>query len=128
MTTRSTVSDLAALVESEPDAFDYVRRIELERALFALAKDFAFTEVGMVISGFSDEVLQELLTRTFDRPRTIRIVKVLMCVLEKIQLISSGDPYITLEGEDVTLEGRRQIITSLGGDLLILVKELDSIV
>ncbi len=36
--------------------------------------------------------------------------------------------YITLEGEDVTLEGRREIVTSLGGDLRTLLNELDSFV
>jgi len=128
MTARATVSRWAALVESKRDRFDYVRRIELERALFAIAKDLASTEVGIVISGFSDEVLQDLLAQAADRPRTIRIIKVLMRVLEKIRLISSGDPYITLEGEDVTLEGRREIVTSLGGDLRTLLNELDSFV
>jgi hypothetical protein len=128
MTPRTTVADLAVLVQKQPEAFDYVRRLELERALFALAKDFAFTEIGIVISGFNDEVLSELRDRSVNSARTIRIVNVLICVLEKIRLISSGDPYITLEGEDVTLEGRREIIVSLGDDLLALLKELDSIV
>jgi hypothetical protein len=128
MTPRTTVADLAILVQKQPDTFDYVRRLELERALFALAKDFAFTEIGMVISGFNDEVLNELRGRSVNSPRTTRIVNLLICVLEKIRLISSGDPYITLEGEDVTLEGRREIIVSLGDDLLALLKDLDSVI
>jgi hypothetical protein len=33
-----------------------------------------------------------------------------------------------LEGEDVTLEGRREIIVSLGDDLLALLKDLDSVI
>jgi hypothetical protein len=118
MTPRNTIADLAVLVQKQPDAFDYVRRLELERALFALAKDFAFTEIGIVISGFNDEVLNKLRDRSVNSARAIRIVNVLICVLDKIRLISSGDPYITLEGEEVTLEGRREIIVSLGDDLL----------
>jgi len=128
MTPRTTVADLAVLVQKQPEAFDYVRRLELERALFALAKDFAFTEIGIVMSGFNDEVLSELRDKSVNSARTSRIVNVLICALEKIRLISSGDPYITLEGEDVTLEGRREIIVSLGDDLLALLKELDSVV
>ena len=123
MTPLFTLSMMAELVETQPEAFDYVHRLELERALFSIAKEFASEELGTNISGFSDQVLQELQARSVDLTAAAKVVTVLIRILRRIQLISSGDPYITLEGEDIVLEGRREVIVSLGSDLRTLLAE-----
>ncbi len=55
---------IAALVEQQSTAFDYVRRIGLERALFALISDLACKKLEISISGFSDEMLEKLQARS----------------------------------------------------------------
>jgi hypothetical protein len=125
MSVKDEISECATLVEQQPQAFDYVHRIALERALFALVSDFALTEFEIAITGFSDEMVLKLEERCHDVGRSEAPLNTLKQILEKIQLISSGDPYITLEGKDVTLEGRGEVISSLGLDLRNLVKEIE---
>jgi hypothetical protein len=122
---KDKIAAIATSVERRPEAFEYVKRIALERALFALISDYASKQFNMVMSGFSDEVIKELEERSQQMPASNRLVDILKRILEKIQLISSGDPYITLEGGDVTLEGRGEVINSLGADLRALIEEVD---
>lgn len=126
MTAKDVISETASLVETQPEKFDFVHRLALERALFALAKEFAASQFDFALSGFSGDALQDLTDRSANDPLSNFTVDLFNRILHKIKLISSGDPYITLDGHDMMLEGRREIIVSLKEDLIGLLKQLDA--
>lgn len=127
MTPKDVFVATAVLVESEPEKFRFVQRLELERALFEVAKDVAATQLDYILPGFNDDALAELLQRASGHQRSFEFVSLLNRIIQKVKLISSGDPYITLEGEEMILEGRREVIVSLKSDLQQLLAQLERI-
>ncbi|HEY5960441.1 MAG TPA: hypothetical protein VIV60_28000 [Polyangiaceae bacterium] len=120
----ATLKETATQLQGDPGYLDWPRRVALERAIFALAKETASLHLGFNLVGLNEVTFRDFVgdSRTQTAGVSKQLILLAFQIRRKLTFIASTDPYLVYRNSSGDFVERGDLIRSVSDDIARLIE------